>query len=44
MILEKFGVPDVVWVGTDCTSFSMAGISHHRRKNAETGNLDPDSK
>lgn len=41
MILEKFGVPDVVWVGTDCTSFSMAGISHHRKKNAETGNLDP---
>ena len=41
MILEIFGVPDVVWVGTDCTSFSMAGISHHRRKNTETGNLDP---
>lgn len=41
MILKKFGRPDVVWIGTDCTSFSMAGISHHRKKNPETGNLDP---
>lgn len=40
-ILERFGYPDVIFVGTDCTSFSVAGISHHRRKNAETGNLDP---
>lgn len=41
MILEQFGKPDIIWVGTDCTSFSCAGISHHRRKNKETGNLDP---
>lgn len=41
MILEKFGKPDVVFVGTDCTTFSLAGISHHRKKNPETGNLDP---
>lgn len=40
-ILEKFGRPDIIFVGTDCTSFSVAGISHHRRKNKETGNLDP---
>lgn len=39
-ILEKFGKPDVVWMSPDCTSFSIAGISHHRRKNPETGNLD----
>lgn len=25
----------------DCTTFSMAGISHHRKKNPITGNLDP---
>lgn len=41
MILEKLGHPDVVWIGTDCTSYSIAAISHHRRKNPETGNLDP---
>ena len=41
MILEKFGVPDVVWIAVDCTTFSLAAISHHRVKNKETGNLDP---
>ena len=40
-ILEKFGHPDVVWASPDCTTFSIAAISHHRRKNPETGNLDP---
>jgi site-specific DNA-cytosine methylase len=39
-ILEKFGHPDVIWASPDCTTFSIAAISHHRRKNAETGNLD----
>lgn len=39
-ILEKFGKPDVIWASPDCTSYSVAGISHHRRKN-ENGNLDP---
>ena len=43
-ILEKFGRPDVVWASFDCTTFSVAGISHHRRKNKETGNLDPISE
>lgn len=43
-ILDKFGVPDIVWVGTDCSSYSVAAISHHRRKNKETGNLDPISE
>ena len=32
-ILEKFGHPDVVWASPDCTTFSIAAISHHRRKN-----------
>ena len=40
-ILEEFGRPDVIWNSPDCTSFSIAAISHHRRKNPETGNLDP---
>lgn len=39
-ILSRFGKPDVIWASPDCTSFSIAGISHHRKKNPETGNLD----
>lgn len=35
------GVPDVLWASFDCTTFSIAAISHHRKKNPETGNLDP---
>ena len=34
------GKPDVIWASPDCTTFSIAAISHHRRKNEETGNLD----
>ena len=44
MVLEKFGQPDVVWLSPDCTSFSLAAISHHRTKNPDTGNLDPVSE
>ncbi len=40
-ILNKFGRPDVIWASPDCTTFSIAAISHHRRRNPETGNLDP---
>lgn len=40
-ILERFGKPDVIWASFDCSSFSIAAISHHRKKNPETGNLDP---
>lgn len=40
-ILEQFGRPDVIWASPDCTTFSVAAISYHRRKNKETGNLDP---
>lgn len=43
-ILEKFGKPDVIWASPDCTTFSIAAISHHRRKNPDTGNLDPVSE
>lgn len=43
-IIEKFGRPDVIWASPDCTTFSIAAISHHRRKNHETGNLEPVSE
>ncbi len=33
-ILEKFGKPDVIWASPDCTTYSIAAISHHRRKDA----------
>lgn len=38
-ILEKFGKPDVIWASPDCTTFSIAAISHHRTKNPVTGFL-----
>ena len=34
------GVPDVIWASPDCTTYSIAAISHHRKKNIETGSLD----
>ena len=40
-IIEQFGYPDVIWASPDCTSYSVAAISKHRRKNKETGSLDP---
>lgn len=39
-IIERFGRPDVIWASPDCTSYSLAAISHHRRKE-EDGNLAP---
>lgn len=42
-VLEHFGKPDVIWASPDCTTFSIAAISHHRTKNEETGSLDPKS-
>jgi hypothetical protein len=40
-ILEKFGQPDVIWASPDCTSYSIAAISHHRTK--VEGSLAPKS-
>lgn len=37
------GKPDVIWASPDCTSYSVAAISHHRRKEA-SGNLAPISE
>lgn len=41
MILEKFDQPDVIWLSPDCTSYSIAAISHHRSLDKIIGNLDP---
>lgn len=43
-ILQRFGQPDVIWASPDCTTFSVAAISRHRRKNPINGNLDPISE
>lgn len=43
-ILQTFGKLDVIWASPDCATFSIAAISHHRRKNPVTGNLDPISE
>ena len=42
-ILLKFGKPDVIWASPDCSSYSIAAISHHRRKESN-GNLAPHSE
>ena len=41
-ILDKFGRPDVIWASPDCSSYSIAAISHHRDRE-EDGNLAPRS-
>jgi len=40
-ILERFGRPDVIWASPDCSTFSVMALSKHRRKNPQTGELDP---
>ena len=42
-ILKKFGKPDVIWASPDCTTYSVAAISRHRRREAD-GNLTPISE
>ena len=42
-ILDKFGKPDVIWASPDCSSYSIAAISHHRKKE-ENGNPAPVSE
>lgn len=36
-IMEKFGKPDVIWASPDCTTYSIAAISHHRIKDGGGG-------
>ena len=39
-ILRDFGRPDVIWASPDCSTYSIAAISHHRRRE-DSGNLAP---
>lgn len=39
-IIKEFGYPDVIWASPDCSSYSIAAISHHRKQD-EDGNLSP---
>lgn len=39
-ILKAFGKPDIIWASPDCSSYSIAAISHHRRREID-GNLAP---
>lgn len=34
------GKPDIIWASPDCTTYSIAAISHHR-KQGDGGNLEP---
>ena len=40
-ILDNFGHPDIIWASPDCSTYSVAAISKHRRKDPETGELVP---
>lgn len=40
-ILERFGRPDVIWASPDCSTYSVASMNKQRRKNEETGELEP---
>ena len=31
-VLSRFGKPDVIWASPDCTTYSVAAISRHRKK------------
>ena len=37
------GRPDVIWASPDCTTYSIAAISHHRERETD-GNLAPKSE
>ena len=39
-ILDLFGRPDVIWASPDCTTYSVAAISTHRRREP-SGDLSP---
>lgn len=42
-VIDKFGRPDVIWASPDCSTYSIAAISHHRRRD-DNGNLAPYSE
>lgn len=39
-VLQLFGKPDIVWASPDCTTYSVAAISRHRRRE-KSGDLAP---
>lgn len=39
-IINEFGRPDIVWASPDCTTYSVAAISKHRKREPN-GNLAP---
>ncbi len=39
-VFDLFGKPDIVWASPDCTTYSVAAISRHRRRE-KTGDLTP---
>jgi hypothetical protein len=41
-IIDRFGYPDIIWASPDCTTYSIAAISHHRYY--EDGFLKPRSE
>lgn len=42
-IIKEFGRPDVIWASPDCTTYSVAAISKHRKREPD-GNLIPISE
>ena len=42
-ILDRFGRPDVIWASPDCSSYSIAAISHHRTRQ-DDGHLEAKSE
>lgn len=43
-IIDRFGYVDVIWASPDCSSYSVAAISRHRRRDPESGDLYPISE
>lgn len=40
-MMDALGYFDFIWCSPPCTTYSIAGIGHHRVKNHETGECDP---